>query len=105
MICAGKTNAEIAATLFISVKTVDHHVSAVLAKLGAPNRICRRGPGGPARPDGVGQHGGRAQPVRFSTKSHSARKAARAGMSGSALIEALAPCTQCSTSARDSFMA
>ena len=38
LICARQTNAEIAATLFISVKTVDHHVSAVLAKLGAPNR-------------------------------------------------------------------
>ncbi|MBX6751749.1 MAG: AAA family ATPase [Micromonosporaceae bacterium] len=38
LICAGRTNAEIARHLFLSVKTVDRHVSAVLAKLGAPTR-------------------------------------------------------------------
>jgi DNA-binding CsgD family transcriptional regulator len=38
LICAGRTNVEIAAALVISAKTVDHHVSAVLAKLGAPSR-------------------------------------------------------------------
>jgi len=38
LICSGHTNAEIATRLVISTKTVDHHVSAVLGKLGAPSR-------------------------------------------------------------------
>jgi DNA-binding CsgD family transcriptional regulator len=38
LVCAGHTNAEIAAKLFITAKTVEHHVSAVLEKLGAPTR-------------------------------------------------------------------
>jgi DNA-binding CsgD family transcriptional regulator/tetratricopeptide (TPR) repeat protein len=38
LICAGHSNAGIAAKLFLSAKTVDHHVSAVLAKLGTPTR-------------------------------------------------------------------
>jgi DNA-binding CsgD family transcriptional regulator len=49
LICAGHSNAEIAGKLFISVKTAGHHVSAVLAKLGAD---AGRGsdPGRQARP-------------------------------------------------------
>jgi DNA-binding CsgD family transcriptional regulator/tetratricopeptide (TPR) repeat protein len=39
LITRGATNAEIAESLFISPKTVDHHVSAVLAKLGTPTRV------------------------------------------------------------------
>ncbi len=38
LMVAGLTNAEIAARLAITEKTAEHHVSAVLAKLGAPNR-------------------------------------------------------------------
>ncbi len=38
LMSAGRTNAEIGGLLFISTKTVDHHVSAVLAKLGTPTR-------------------------------------------------------------------
>jgi DNA-binding CsgD family transcriptional regulator len=38
LLCQRKTNDEIAAELFISPKTVGHHVSNVLGKLGAANR-------------------------------------------------------------------
>jgi len=38
LLCAGLRNAEMAARLHRSVRTVDHHVAAVLAKLGARSR-------------------------------------------------------------------
>ncbi len=38
LIAAGLTNAEIAERLVLSVRTVDHHVSAILTKLGVPSR-------------------------------------------------------------------
>ncbi len=38
LICGGSTNSQIAERLFLSTRTVDHHVSAILAKLNAPSR-------------------------------------------------------------------
>jgi DNA-binding CsgD family transcriptional regulator/tetratricopeptide (TPR) repeat protein len=38
LLAAGATNADIADQLVLSVRTVDHHVAAILQKLGAPSR-------------------------------------------------------------------
>ncbi|MFC5266116.1 ATP-binding protein [Kribbella qitaiheensis] len=38
LLAAGRSNNEIAAELVLSVRTVDHHVSAILLKLGVPTR-------------------------------------------------------------------
>jgi DNA-binding CsgD family transcriptional regulator len=38
LVAAGLTNSEIAARLFLSTRTVDHHVSAILGKLGVASR-------------------------------------------------------------------
>ena len=38
LLSEGRSNEEISASLFISVRTVEHHVSAILGKLGATTR-------------------------------------------------------------------
>jgi DNA-binding NarL/FixJ family response regulator len=39
LLAEGLRNVDIAERLVVSSKTVDHHVSAILSKLGAPNRV------------------------------------------------------------------
>ena len=49
LLAEGLSNAQIADRLTVSAKTVDHHVSAVLGKLGVPTRgLAARQPGGTA---------------------------------------------------------
>jgi DNA-binding CsgD family transcriptional regulator len=48
LVVQGLTNAEVARRLFLSPRTVDHHVARLLAKTGAANRseLARRAPTG-----------------------------------------------------------
>jgi DNA-binding NarL/FixJ family response regulator len=39
MVAAGQTNAEIAAVLYLSPRTVEHYVSNILTKLGYRSRV------------------------------------------------------------------
>jgi DNA-binding NarL/FixJ family response regulator len=38
LLAEGLTNTEVASTLFLTPKTIEHHVSAILRKLGADSR-------------------------------------------------------------------
>ena len=68
LLARGYTNREIAAVLVISVKTVSVHVSHILRKLGAPNRLR------PPRPSSVSPRHRPGNPIRrpeISRASHS----------------------------------
>ena len=39
LVTAGFTNPQIAATLYVSRKTAEHHVSSILVKLGVTSRV------------------------------------------------------------------
>jgi DNA-binding CsgD family transcriptional regulator len=38
LVCAARTNAQIAKELGVTIKTVEHHITSILAKMDAPNR-------------------------------------------------------------------
>ena len=61
LLSEGQSNEEISASLFISVRTVEHHVSAILGKLGASTR------------QGRSQGGARGSAWRMPTAYRSAR--------------------------------
>jgi DNA-binding NarL/FixJ family response regulator len=39
LVAAGKTNAEIAAALYLSIRTVERHVGSILSKVGYRSRV------------------------------------------------------------------
>ena len=39
LVAAGKANKEVAASLFLSEKTIEHHLSRIYAKLGVRSRV------------------------------------------------------------------
>ena len=66
LLCEGRTNAGIATKLVISPKTVDHHVSSVLAKLGVSKRteVAAAARQAPATPKQEAVPSGSVPPVR-----------------------------------------
>jgi DNA-binding NarL/FixJ family response regulator len=62
LLSQGQSNEEISASLFISVRTVEHHVSAILGKLGTDSR---KGAAKEARKLGLTH----SQGLSFATKS------------------------------------
>lgn len=62
LLCAGYSDAEIASSLFISIRTAGHHVSAVLAKLGTRNRSAAAAAAGRLGLVAPGRSGGGLRP-------------------------------------------
>jgi DNA-binding NarL/FixJ family response regulator len=61
LLCQGLRNADIAAQLSRSVRTVDHHVAAIFAKLGVDSRVAAVQA---AQRAGIGAKNGQARPEK-----------------------------------------